>query len=217
MPKTEPQSSTLTISNEVPTIKDPSLDTPKSEIPPEITVIDTPSGRQYILNPLSADTYFDYQTKIQSDTYLADLWLLTKAFRHLDTGNFLTQAEGRQLDFEDLSSLLSIFSSFDGYITFNDGAKTIKESKDFTIGKFRITQKELGGSLYSRFRYQLSQGIEDGFRWFITAAYLVDGKPITDDHLANPFPLGIGFIVAAILVDKSTGFLKKPRHQLTQF
>ena len=194
-----------------------SLDSLTPEIPTEITVVDTPSGKQYILNPLSADHYFDYQTKIQQDTYLADLWLLTKAYRVIETGNFLTQAEGRQLDFDDFSSLLSIFSSFDGYVSFNDGAKTIKESKDFSIGKFRITQRELGGSLYSKFRYQLSQGIEDGFRWFITAAYLVDGKPVTDDDLANPFPLGIGFIVAAILVDKSMGFLKKPRHQSTQF
>jgi len=194
-----------------------SLDSQIPEIPTEITVVDTPSGKQYILNPLSADHYFDYQTKIQQDTYLADLWLLTKAYRSIETGNFLTQADGRQLDFDDFSSLLSIFSSFDGYVSFNDGAKTIKESRDFSIGKFRITQRELGGSLYSKFRYQLSQGVEDGFRWFITAAYLVDGKPLTDDDLANPFPLGIGFIVAAILVDKSVNFLKKPRHQLTQF
>jgi hypothetical protein len=40
------------------------------------------------------------------------------------------------LDFDDFSSLLSIFSGFDGYVSFNDGAKTIKESRDFSIGKF---------------------------------------------------------------------------------
>lgn len=191
--------------------------TPNLSLDTEITVIDTPSGKQYILNPLSADHYFDYQSKIQSDTYLADIWLITKAYRNIETGNHLMQAEARQLDFDDLSSLMSVFSSFDGFVVFNDNRKSIKESKDFTIGKFRITQRELGGSLYSKFRHQLSQGIEDGFRWFITAAYLIDGKPITDDDLSNPFPLGIGFVTAAILVEKSIGVLKKPHLQSTQF
>lgn len=74
----------------------------------------------------------------------------------------------------------------------------------------QVDEDDLSTDVYFRFQkisVQHKNNPEEAMRWLMVRLFLVDGQPLTIDHLSEKPPVGVGFRVAALLGNITAKFL----------
>jgi hypothetical protein len=84
---------------------------------------------------------------------------------------------------------------------------TLKDGRVVT----QIDEDDLSTDVYFRFQkisVQYKENPQEAMRWLMVRLFLIDGKPLTIEHLSEKPPVGIGFTAAALLGNITATFLR---------